>query len=110
MRRGGYRRYNKKPYYNKYDNYGNGYYKNYYKGGYNKSYYNKKYNNDDRDDYYPSNEHNENNIEKVQKSDETVTKNFSNQCRVIPIWKIKKITTSILILLIIFMSKCLKIE
>ena len=70
MRRGGYRRYNKKPYYNKYDNYGNGYYKNYYKGGYNKSYYNKKYNNDDRDDYYPSNEHNENNIEKVQKSDE----------------------------------------
>ena len=40
----------------------------------------------------------------------SVMKNFSNQCPVIPIWKTKKITTSILILHITFMNKCSKIE
>ena len=73
MRRGGNRGYNKKPYYNKFNNsgYGGGYYKNNYYGGYKKPYYKKNYDNDEKDDNYrPSNENNENNIIKVVKSDE----------------------------------------
>ena len=72
MRRGGNRGYNKKPYYNKFNNggYGGGYYKNNYYSGYKKPYYKKNYDNDEKDDYRPSNENNENNIIKVVKSDE----------------------------------------
>ena len=71
MRRGGNRGYNKKPYYNKFNNNG-GYYKNNYYGGYNKKpYYNKKYYNEEKENSYPSNENNENNIEKVTPSNET---------------------------------------
>ena len=70
MRRGPHR-YGQKPYYNKFND-GGGYYNknNYYGGGYKKNY--KKYKNykDDNEDYYKSNFNNENNIEKVIKSDE----------------------------------------
>ena len=70
MRRGP-RGYGQKPYYNKFND-GGGYYNknNYYGGGYKKNY--KKYKNykDDNEDYYKSNFNNENNIEKVIKSDE----------------------------------------
>jgi len=60
--------YGKKQYYNKFNN--GGYYKKNYYGGYKDNY--NKYKNYDNDDYYyqPSNENNENNIEKVTKSDE----------------------------------------
>ena len=64
MHRGGNRRYNKKPYYNKfnYGGYGGGYYKNNYYGGYKKPYYKKNYDNEENDNYHPSNENNENKI------------------------------------------------
>ena len=71
MRRGP-RGYNKKPYYNKF-NEGGGYYKNnYYYGGYKKNYnkYRKYKNNEEDEQHYPSYEKNENNIEKVEKSTE----------------------------------------
>ena len=65
----GYRGY-KKPYYNKFNyGYGGGYYKNKNYGGY-KHHYNKNYNYEEKEKYYPSNENNENNIQKVEKSDE----------------------------------------
>ena len=71
MRRGP-RGYGKKQYYNKF-NQGGGYYynNNNYYGGYKKNYKKfKNYNNNEDDRQYISNEKNENNIEKVTKSDE----------------------------------------
>ena len=69
MRRGP-RGYGQKPYYNKFNDGGGYYNKNYYYGGYKKNY--KKYKNykEENEEHYPSNENNENNIEKVTKSDE----------------------------------------
>ena len=77
MRRGP-RGYGKKPYYNKFNDNSGYYYNNNYSGGYNNYYggYKKNYkkyrnNKEDEDDHhYRSNEKNENNIEKVTKSDE----------------------------------------
>ena len=63
----GNRGYRKRPYYNKFNG---GYNNNYYYGGYKKKYNKyKNYQYDERE-YVPSNETNENNIEKVTKSDE----------------------------------------
>ena len=70
MRRGP-RGYGKKQYYNKFNQGGGYYYNNNYYGGYQKNYKkfkNYNYNEDNRQ--YQSNEKNENNIEKVTKSDE----------------------------------------
>ena len=67
----GYSGYGKKKYYNKFNNGGDYYYKKNYYGGYKKNYnkYN-NYNDQDEDYFSPSNEYNEDNIEKVTKSDE----------------------------------------
>ena len=70
MRRGN-RWHGKKPYYNKFNDGGGYYNKNNYYGGYKKN-YNKYKNYNDKDEDYrtPSNENNENNIDKVTKSNE----------------------------------------
>ena len=67
----GYSGYGKKQYYNKFNNGGDYYHKKNYYGGYKKNYnkYN-NYNDEDEDYFSPSNEFNEDNIEKVTKSDE----------------------------------------